>query len=285
MTIKHILSPKEKDLGGFSVRRILPSIQKQMVGPWIFFDHMGPATFSAGKGIDVRPHPHINLATVTYLFEGETFHRDSLGNAQSIYPGDINLMVAGKGIVHSERERTEIRNSEHSIHGLQLWHALPKADEEIEPAFYHYAAEELPKFSQNQISGRVLMGSAYDCTSPVKTFASTLYVEAFLKTGGQLAFPKATEKAIYVASGSVQIAGQNIPQYSMALLEDDAEGFVEANNDAQIAIIGGEKMGQRFIEWNFVSSRKERIEKAKDDWRNKRFPIVPGDEKEFIPLP
>lgn len=285
MTIKYIITPREKDLGGFSVRRVLPYTRQRMVGPWIFFDHMGPAKFAAGKGIDVRPHPHINLATVTYLFEGELLHRDSLGNEQPIRPGDINLMVAGSGITHSERERDEVRSIEHTQHGLQLWHALPESDEEIDPAFYHYPSSDLPHFSEQGVPVRVMMGTAYGHVSPVKTFAETLYAEANMKQGDHLLLPKSQELAVYVATGSVQIDGQDISQYSMAVLADYAETSLYAQQATRIAIIGGERMGQRHIEWNFVSSRKERIEQAKKDWRERRFPLVPGDEEEFIPLP
>ena len=291
MAIKHIITPRKKDLGNFSVRRVLPYTNQRMVGPWIFFDHMGPADFPAGKGIDVRPHPHINLATVTYLFEGEILHRDSLGNMQTIRPGDINLMVAGKGITHSERERDEVRNNDHRIHGLQLWHALPEKDEEIDPAFYHYPADNLPYFSE-QLAGskgkvalRLMMGSAYGFTSPVKTFAETLYAEAHMKRGDRLPLPDAEELAVYVVSGNIVLQGRELPSYSMGVLADNVSAIIEATADARIAIIGGEKIPQRFIEWNFVSSRKARIERAKEDWRTGNFPIVPGDEKEFIPLP
>ena len=285
MAIKHIITPREKSLGDFSVRRVLPSMKQQTVGPWIFFDHMGPADFPAGKGIDVRPHPHINLATVTYLFEGEILHRDSLGSVQTIRPGDINLMVAGKGITHSERERDEVRNSDHRIHGLQLWHALPEKDEETMPAFYHYPASDLPYFLENNVSLRLMIGSAYGFASPVKTFAETLYVEADMKRGDKVHLPNAEELAVYVVSGGIMLLGQAIASYSMVILEDNTTAAIEATADARVAIIGGEKMPPRFMEWNFVSSRRERIEQAKNDWRSGRFPLVTGDEKEFIPLP
>ena len=285
MTIAHIITPKEKDIGDFSVRRALPASVQKMVGPWIFFDHMGPAEFPAGQGINVRPHPHINLATVTYLFEGEILHRDSLGSVQSIKPGDINLMVAGSGITHSERERDEVRNVPHRLHGLQLWHALPAEYEEIEPAFYHYPAQELPRFAHEGVEVRLMMGSAYGHSSPVKIFAQTLYAEAHMRAGQSLPLPGADELAVYVAAGKVRIDGQDIAQYSMAVLERGASATVEASEESSIAIIGGEAMPARYIEWNFVSSRKERIAQAKDDWAARRFALVPGDEEEFIPLP
>lgn len=285
MTIAHIITPKEKDLGGFSVRRLLPALEQRMVGPWIFFDHMGPADFPAGQGIDVRPHPHINLATVTYLFEGEILHRDSLGSVQPIRPGDINLMVAGKGIVHSERERPEVRQSPHKLHGLQLWHALPDAWEETDPAFYHYPAENMPIFKENGTDVRVMIGAAYGHTSTVKTFANTLYAEARLRAGARLILPEAEERAVYVVSGTIRIGSQHIDTHHLAILKESEQTAIEATTDAQIALIGGEKMPKRFIEWNFVSSRQERIAQAKQDWWNGRFPAVPGDEEEFIPLP
>ena len=285
MNIKQMIEPRQKDLDGITVRRILPFSRQRMVGPWIFFDHMGPARFPAGKGIDVRPHPHINLATVTYLFEGEILHRDSLGNLQAIHPGDVNLMVAGRGITHSERESDEVRNVDHSLHGLQLWHALPEADEEIAPAFYHYKSKDLPHFSEQGIAVRLIMGDAYGFTSPVKTFAKTLYVEVHMKAGDRLRIPHSEERAIYVAAGHIHIADEEVPQYHMAVLEHDMDSTIYASQDSRIALIGGEKMTKRYIEWNFVSSRKARIEQAKDDWRNQRFAKVAGDEDEFIPLP
>lgn len=285
MMIKHLIKPHVKDLGDFTVRRLLPYAKQRMVGPWIFFDHMGPAEFPAGKGVNVRPHPHINLATVTYLFEGEILHRDSLGSLQAIRPGDINLMVAGKGITHSERERAEINTVPHRLHGLQLWHALPVSDEEVEPAFYHYSRDSLPKLDVDGVVARVMMGSAWGVTSPVKTFADTVYAEAFLKKGQKLSTPAAEQLAIYVASGQLLVDTKIIEPFTLLVLQDNTIATVEATSDTQLALIGGENLGERHIEWNFVSSRKERIEQAKKDWKEKRFPTVPGDEQEFIPLP
>lgn len=280
-----LLQPREKDLGEFTVRRLLPAAKRTLVGPWIFFDHMGPADFPPGQGIKVRPHPHINLATVTYLFEGEILHRDSLGSLQPIVPGDINLMVAGRGIVHSERERPEITSTAHRLHGLQLWLALPEADEEIDPAFHHYPSAEIPSRIINGVPIRVMMGSAFGATSPVRTFADTLYVEARLKSGQCLALPMAHERALYVVSGQLKLGDIMLPEHSMAILSGASNLVVEAEAESRIALIGGEPLGQRYIDWNFVSSRTERIEQARADWREGRFPRVPGDEEEFIPLP
>lgn len=282
--IEMVLHPRDRDLGGFSVRRLIPTSRRKMVGPWIFFDHMGPANFLAGEGITVRPHPHICLATVTYLFEGEILHRDSLGSVQAIRPGDINLMVAGHGIVHSERERPEITRSSHRLHGLQLWLALPDGKEEIEPAFHHHATEDIPAVDVAGVPVRVMMGSAYGATSPVQQFSPTLYIEADLQRGQTLELPESRERAIYTAKGSLVIEGTEIAEHAMAILKP-GHVTIEALEDTRIALIGGEPIGQRFIEWNFVASNKERIEKAKQDWTAGRFPKVPGDENEFIPLP
>ena len=280
-----IIEPRERDLGGFSVRRVLPARERRMVGPWIFFDHMGPADFPAGQGINVRPHPHINIATVTYLFEGEILHRDSLGSLQPIRPGDINLMVAGSGIVHSERERDEVRSLPHRLHGLQLWLALPQEEEECPPEFHHYPSADIPAVEVDGVPVRVMMGSAYGVTSPVKTFAKTLYVEAHLQPGQKLSIPSGEERAIYVADGEVRARDNRIPAYAMAILKDTEGVEIEAVKPSRIAIVGGEHLGDRFIDWNFVSSRRERIDQAIQDWRDGRFAKVPGDEQEFIPYP
>ena len=283
--IELVIQPREKDLGGISVRRVLPTIQRKMVGPWIFFDHMGPVRFPAGKGIDVPPHPHVNIATVTYLFEGEILHRDSLGSLQPITPGDINLMVTGRGIVHSERERPEVRDVDHHLHGLQLWLALPEAYEEEEPAFYHYPASSIPTTEVGGVPLRVMMGTAYGHSSPVKTYAETLYVEAHLQSGQRIRLPAAEERAVYVARGNVTAGDTVLSEYSLTVFSPGRHIVLEAAEESRIAIIGGDKMGKRYIEWNFVSSRKERIQQAKQDWREGRFPVVPGDKGEPVPLP
>jgi len=280
-----VITPKNKDLGGFSVRRLLPTAQQKMIGPWIFFDHMGPTDFPAGEGIDVRPHPHINLATVTYLFKGEIWHRDSLGSSEAILPGDINLMVAGSGIVHSERERKVVHQQKHHLDGLQLWLALPESDEEIDPAFYHHAASEIPCKKINGVSIRVMMGNAFGLISPVKTFAETLYLEASLQQGQSMTLPHTEERAIYVVKGQVSLSNHVIETHQMVVLSNNHKSIEAMLNNTKIILIGGANIGPRHIDWNFVSSRKERIEQAKFDWRNNRFPLIPGDNKEFIPLP
>ena len=283
--IERVLEPRISDLGGFSVRRLLPTRQLKKVGPWIFFDHMGPANFPPGEGVNVRPHPHIGLATVTYLFEGEMLHRDSLGNVQTIRPGDVNLMLAGRGIVHSERERPEALSNTRTQHGLQLWLALPKDKEEADPAFYHYADADIPRVDVNDVPVRVMIGRAYGVVSPVKTFADTLYVEARLSKGQRLTLPEAPERAVYVVQGELNARDVTLPAHSMAVLSDETGVEVEAMEDTWVAVIGGEALGRRYIDWNFVSSRKERIDQAREDWRSGRFGKVPGDEEEFIPLP
>lgn len=283
--IELLIEPRKRDLGGFSVRRVLPTRERKLVGPWIFFDHMGPTDFPPGDGINVRPHPHINLATVTYLFEGEILHRDSLGSYQPIRPGDINLMVAGKGITHSERERPEVTAAPHRLNGLQLWLALPEADEETAPAFHHYPDTTIPRVEVDGVPVRVMMGHAFGVSSPVRTYAQTLYVEARLRAGQRLAVPEAHERAVYVVEGGLTARGTTIPEHTMAVFTDAPGIFLEATRDARIAIVGGEPLGQRHIEWNFVSSRKARIEQAKAEWRAQTFPKVVGDEYDYIPLP
>jgi len=283
--IEMVIRPRDRDLGGFSVRRVLPTVGRKKVGPWVFFDQMGPVRLAPGPGINVRPHPHINLATVTYLFSGEILHRDSLGNAQTIVPGDINLMIAGSGIVHSERERPEVTRGERDLHGLQLWLALPDDEEERDATFQHYPAADIPALTVDGVPVRVMMGEAYGVRSPVQTFAETLYVEVRLRAGQRLVLPAAAERAVYTAAGSVAVDGIRLPEHAMAVVGNGRGVAVEGVEEARLVIIGGEAMSPRYIEWNFVSSRRERIEQAKRDWQAGRFPKVPGDEREFIPLP
>ncbi len=282
--IKAILKPREKDIGEFSVRRALPFIQQRSIGPWVFFDHFGPVSFKPGEGINVRPHPHINLATVTYLFEGEIYHRDSLGNSLPIHPGAINLMVAGKGITHSERTREELRASGYDLHGLQLWHALPEEYEEVDPAFYHTPAEDIPETEIGGVTIRVMMGTAYGLTSPVKTFSETLYIEADMPDGASLDLPVTEELGIYVVKGEGVIGGTSAPINAMTVMKPGAH-TITAQGNTRLAMIGGRPLGRRYLDWNFVSSRKERLEQAKADWKAGRFDKVPGDEEEYIPLP
>ncbi|WP_372996014.1 pirin family protein [Marinobacter sp.] len=281
--IQTILSPRASDLGGFSVRRLLPTAKRKMVGPWIFFDEMGPAEFPAGEGINVLPHPHIGIATVTYLFEGEILHRDSVGSYQPIRPGDINLMVAGSGIAHSERERPEVTATDHRLHGLQLWLALPENNEETAPAFHHYPDDNIPSVEIDGVPVRVMIGSAYGVTSPVLQFSETLYLEATLKAGQTLELPEAPERAVYIASGALRAHGFELPTHSMTIFSREPGVAITATEDTRIAVIGGEPLGKRFIEWNFVSSSKARIDKAREDWRAGRFEKVVGDEEAFIP--
>lgn len=284
--IKHIVQPHLTDLGGFSVRRLLPNAQQRMVGPWIFFDHFGPVTFPVGPGVAVRPHPHINLATVTYLFDGEILHRDSLGFRETILPGDINLMVAGHGIVHSEREREDRTTTSRELHGLQLWLALPVEDEETDPEFLHYPAIDIPSLIVEEVPVRVMIGCAYGVTSPVKTFAQTLYVEAELSAKQTLVAPEGIDElAVYIVKGRIQIEGEVLAEHSLVIVDAKQVMELTAIEDSRIVFIGGENIGSRHVWWNFVSSRRERIEQAKQDWAEGRFPAVPGDEKEFIPLP
>jgi len=285
-SISLIIPAREKDLGGFNVRRVLPFAKHRMVGPWIFFDHMGPADFAPGIGINVRPHPHINLATVTYLFRGAILHRDSLGTRSVILPGDINLMVAGKGITHSEREEEAAQSRPRHLDGLQLWLALPEADEETDPAFFHYHADDIPGLNEDGLSVRVMMGEAFGLISPVKTYARTLYAEFRLLAGKSVDAPLTAEnRAIYACAGALDIDGLRLEPYQMAVLATDVEAKITALENAHFVVIGGETLTERHIYWNFVSSRPERIEQAKADWRAQAFPKVPGDDQEFIPLP
>ena len=283
--IRYILEPVVKDLGGFSVRRLLPATDVKAVGPFVFFDHLGPAWFEPDRGIDVRPHPHIGLATITYLFEGEILHRDSLGSVQPIRPKAINWMTAGRGIVHSERTPPAVRSAGHTLHALQLWVALPAADEETDPAFFHYGEAELPQVANAERSIRVMVGEAFGLTSPVKTWSETLYVEVKLKAGAKITLPEDVgERAVYLVAGALQSGGSPLPRHSMVIFDDSTGIEIEAGEDSRVVIIGGAPLGKRTVWWNLVSSRKELIEQAKDDWQAGRFPMVPG-ESEFIPLP
>lgn len=279
-----IIEPVEHDLGSFSVRRVLPSRQRRLVGPFIFFDHMGPAEFAPGDGIQVRPHPHIGLSTVTYLFEGEIMHHDSLGYAQPIQAGAVNLMTAGRGIVHSERAGDDLERRSR-LHGIQSWMALPREQEECDPAFVHYPSDCLPELEIDGTRIRVIMGEAYGHESPVTQYAPTLYLELFMSAGCQLTLPDSYDQlAAYVVEGQVGIGADSISAGAMAIAPDDGVMQLQAAAASHVMVIGGADLGERHIWWNFVSSSKQRIEQASDDWRNMRFDLVPGDD-EFIPLP
>lgn len=287
--ISLVITPRSRDLGGFSVRRALPDGRRRMVGPFIFFDHMGPAEFAPGHGIDVRPHPHIALATVTFLFEGEILHRDSLGSQQAIRPGDVNWMLAGRGIVHSERTREEVRARGGRLHGIQSWVALPKDREDAAPSFVHHPADSIPRIQRAGVDLRVVAGTAYGLRSPVGVLSPTLYVAATLAPDATLDVDREhPERAVYVLDGAIAIGDTTFDAGTMVVL---APGDVQlrARAAARMVIVGGSAVGgERHIWWNFVSSSVEQMEQAKQDWRVRneaRFPTVPGDEVEFIPLP
>ncbi|WP_293801624.1 pirin family protein [uncultured Bosea sp.] len=285
--IEKVIVPRSHDLGGFQVRRALPAIGQRMVGPFIFFDQMGPAEFHLGEGLDVRPHPHIGLSTVTYLFDGEIMHRDSLGTALAIKPGAVNLMTAGRGIVHSERTGMEARATGPKLYGIQAWLALPKTHEEIAPEFKHHGAGELPRIVEGGKRISLIMGSAYGQTSPVQFPWDALYAEAVLSPGSILPLdPDYDERAIYIVSGKVDIAGDEFGAGQLLVFKPGDRISILAIDQSRVMIVGGEPMdGPRNIWWNFVSSSKERIEQAKHEWKTGRFDTVPGDESEFIPLP
>lgn len=286
--VTRVLEGRARDLGGFGVRRVLPAGRLQTVGPFIFFDHMGPATFAAGGSVDVRPHPHIGLATVTYLFDGEFMHRDSLGSAQLIRPGDVNWMVAGRGIVHSERTPPEARRAAGGapIHGIQTWLALPKESEETAPSFEHHPAATLPEIRAAGATMRLIAGSAYGQRAATSVFSPTFYLAATVEPGATVELPdEHVERAAYVVDGEVEVAGDRYASGHMVLFEADGRASLRALTSARVMLLGGAPTdGPRHIWWNFVSSSLERIERAKADWREDRFAAVPGDD-ERIPLP
>lgn len=279
-----LISPRLQNIG-FEIKRLLPSRLQQRVGPFIFVDHMGPAHFEAGATAgDVRQHPHIGLATVTYLFSGAMMHRDSLGVIQRIEPGAINLMTAGKGIVHSERIPEDMRKQNVAVEGIQIWLALPTDLEDCEPSFAHYAAEDIPVINLPGIKAHLLIGSEFGVTSPVKTMSATTYIDLHMSLGAKYSpeFPW-QEVAIYTAKGSVTINGEIIPEFHVAVL--DADSVINAHEDARVLLFGGEPlMGERFILWNFVASSREKVRAAGQRWTNGGFTLVPG-ETEWIPLP
>jgi redox-sensitive bicupin YhaK (pirin superfamily) len=285
--IELVIHQRRRDLGGFEVGRVLPYAQRRMVGPFVFFDHMGPVDFPAGipRTVDVRPHPHIGLSTVTYLFDGEIMHRDSLGSEQAIRPGEVNWMTAGRGITHSERfERA--RREGGRMHGIQAWVALPERDEESEPGFFHHGTQDLPTFGEAGAAGRLIVGEAFGQAAKVRTHSPIFYLHWQLAQNARAELPaNYSERAIYVATGSVETGGETLRAGDMAVFRAREAAVVRALEPAIVMGLGGEPLGERFIEWNFVSSSKERIEQAKADWRAGRMKLPDLDNQEFIPLP
>lgn len=279
------LMADERDLGEFTVRRILPNKEKKMVGPFIFFDHMGPADFPSGSGVNVRPHPHIGLATITYLFEGSILHRDSLGSVQEIFPGEVNWMTAGRGIVHSERETLEVRGGHHRTNGLQCWLALPKHLAEMEPNFFHYKKEALPHIYYQQTMMRLIAGEAYGRVSPVKVYWPMFYLDIVAGKGATFKKPAGhDEAALYILSGRIEINNTAYEAGSFLLLQEEDEEF-RVTEAARAVMVGGEKFEETpIINWNFVSFDPQRIRNAEEQWKAGKFPQIPGDADEFIPL-
>lgn len=284
--VELIIEPRLRDLGGFSVRRILPYARRRMVGPFVFLDEFGPTVLPAGEGIDVRPHPHIGLSTLTYLFEGDMMHRDSLGIEQAIRPGAANWMTAGRGIVHSERSGAEARVQEQSLHGMQSWVALPLAQEETDPGFAHHPTADLPVIEDDGVWMRLVAGRAYGKTSPVKVFSDLFYLHAELQPGASVTLPEDhAERAVYIVDGSVTLEGQSYGPARMVVLKPAVAVTLTAASASRVMLLGGAPLeGRRHIWWNFVASSPERIEQAKADWKAGRFAKVPGED-DFIPLP
>ena len=291
--IETLIIPRARDLGDFEVRRALPAPKRQMVGPFIFFDQAGPAEFLTGQGVDVRPHPHIGLATVTYLFKGEFQHRDSLGSDQIILPGAVNWMIAGKGVTHSERTSMETRQHPHSLFGIQTWVALPERSEDTEAGFEHQAKEALPYLEGEGVQARLILGTAWGERAPVQTFSEMFYADVELAPGAKVPLPDGHEdRGLYVVSGSIVVGGQTYEAAQMMVFRPGDRLHVTAGAaGARLMLLGGETLGgPRYIWWNFVASSKERIEAAKEawrtgDWEHGRFQLPPGDDAEFIPLP
>ena len=285
--VEILIVPRAVDLGEMTVRRALPSNKRQMVGPFIFFDQMGPAEFLTNEGIEVRPHPHINLSTLTYLFEGEILHRDSLGTEKTIQPGAVNWMRAGRGIVHSERTGEERKRQGQRLFGIQTWMALPTSEEESDPAFMHHGAEALPLIEAGGVSARLIAGRAFGTHSPLATASETLYADVQLKAGARMPVDASyDERAIYTVGGTIEVAGDTFEPGQLLILKSGDPITVSATADARFMLFGGAPMEEpRYIWWNFVSSRPERIEAAKEEWASGRFDTVPGDEADFIPLP
>jgi redox-sensitive bicupin YhaK (pirin superfamily) len=277
--IEVIVTAREESIGAFSVRRSLPSVKRRMVGPFVFLDHMGPTSVR----MNVLPHPHIGIATLTYLFDGEVLHRDSLGNTQSIRPREVNWMIAGRGIAHSERAASVVSET---MHGIQAWIALPEEHEETEPGFTHLDTSDLPELRDSGADARLLSGSAYGIASPAPSFSPHFYVAARLTRGASIALPREhRERAVYVASGTVSFGGEAYAAGQLIVATPGGEPVVGTDGDAEVLLLGGEPLGHRFMWWNFVSSRKERIELAKEEWVAGRIPLPPDDDAEFVPLP
>ena len=285
-SIETVIVPRARDIGGFEVRRALPSAKRRMVGPFIFFDQMGPVEFITGQGIDVRPHPHIGLSTITYLFDGEIVHRDSLGVEQPIRPGDVNWMTAGRGIAHSERTDMDLRKKGSNLFGIQSWVAMPKDKEESDPAFFHHGKAELPVIDAEGKTVRLVAGSLFGETAPVKTSSDLFYADVILEDKASIPLPaEHEERAVYVASGEISISGDRFASGQLLVFSPGDEITIISHGGSRVLFFGGEPMdGPRYIWWNFVSSSKERIDQAKADWKAGRFDDVPG-ETEFIPLP
>ena len=282
-----LIAPRTHDLGGSQARRAVPTLQARSVGPLVFVDHMGPALFEPGRGIDVRPHPHIGLATVTYLWAGALRHRDTLGSVQDILPGDVNWMTAGRGIAHSERTPPDPRAAGHAVHGMQTWVALPKADEEVAPSFHHHSASTLPLREHAGATLRVIAGRGFGMESPVRVFADTFNVAVDLSAEAELPIEaEAAERALYVLEGQAQLDGADLPEKHLVVLDPGTRHLLRAKTPLKAMLFGGEPLdGRRHMWWNFVSSSKERIEQAKVDWDAGRFGLIPGDSDERIPLP
>jgi redox-sensitive bicupin YhaK (pirin superfamily) len=284
--VELVIDGRRKDLGGFEISRVLPYARRRMVGPFIFFDHIGPADFAPGHGVTVRPHPHIGLSTVTYLFEGSMHHRDSLGFDQVIVPGEVNWMTAGRGITHSERTDPEVEATGSRMHGIQAWVALPDALEEQAPAFANHKDGDLPSYESGGLAARLIAGEAFGAKAAVKTSSPMFYVHWELQPGAKAQLPaEYPERAAYVASGEVEIDGQRAVAGQMLVFAPGQPVVFEAVKPSIVMLLGGEPIGERFIEWNFVASSKERLEQAKADWRAGRFALPPTDNKEWIPLP
>jgi redox-sensitive bicupin YhaK (pirin superfamily) len=281
------ITPATHDLGDFKVNRTLPNRERTMIGPFIFVDEFGPARLPAGQGMDVRPHPHINLATVTYLFEGAIEHRDSIGSHQVIEPGAINLMTAGSGIVHSERSPQSLRPAGPSLYGMQTWLALPDGREEVDPAFDHVPADGLPLIEDDGASARVLMGTLWGATAATPCHSPTIYADIILGAGGSIPIDaEADERAVTLVGGEAELDGQKLDPFALYILRPGHEARLSSATGARLMLMGGQAFAtQRFVFWNFVSSSRDRINQAKADWKSLRFPLIPGDDKEYIPLP